>query len=209
MCLLFTLRTALSAIPFVSDLRGVDVQGFLMIPHQTCQIPKNCQCKWLLVSLSATRTSAGSSGSPRKFLLCMGKIVATELPIIVPPRQIDDCYAIHLLHREFCDLRLSSHQKIPLWARLYQWFFCKKQSLLSSSRYRKLGPSESACRHYAYPYPVPLFVALWDCFHRPTSLSEILKPVLQVMQQIALYFFVSFIFLFVFGFCRFMLQVSL
>ena len=58
----------------------------------------------------------------------------------------------------FCDLQFSSHQHFPLWARLYQHVFCKKPSLFSSSsRYRNLGPSESACRHYAYTEPGSTF----------------------------------------------------
>ena len=89
----------------------------------------------------------------------MGMIVSTVLPSLVP-RHIDDCYAIHFLHWEFFDLRLSSHQNFPLWTRLYQHVFCRKSSLFSSSsRHRNLGPSEYACRHYAYPNPVPLLLA--------------------------------------------------
>ena len=64
--------------------------------------------------------------------------------------------------------------------------------ILSSNMYRNLGPSESACRHYADPNPVPLLladsigrsreeleviiqaqgssVALTDHVHRPHSL---------------------------------------
>ena len=64
-----------------------------------------------------------------------------------------DClrYKFHLFNKS---------QKFPLWARLYQHVFCKKPSLFSSSsRYRNLGPSESACGHYAYPNPVPLLLA--------------------------------------------------
>ena len=38
----------------------------------------------------------------------MGRIVTTELPFFVPPWHIDDCDAIHFLHREFCNLLLSS-----------------------------------------------------------------------------------------------------
>ena len=60
----------------------------------------------------------------------------------------------------FCDLQLSSHQNFPLWARLHQHVFCKMPSLFSSSsRYRNLDPSESACRHNAYPNTVPLLLA--------------------------------------------------
>ena len=67
-------------------------------------------------------------------------------------RHIDDCFATHFLHWEFCDPLWSSHQNYPLWARLNQWVFCKKPSLFSSwRRYHNLGPSESECRHHAYP----------------------------------------------------------
>ena len=45
----FTLRTALSAIQFVSDLCGVDLQRFQERSSQDFgQIPRNCQCKWTL-----------------------------------------------------------------------------------------------------------------------------------------------------------------
>ena len=51
-------------------------------------------------------------------------------------------------------------------------FSAISQRYLSSSRCRNLGPSESACRHYAYPNPVPLLLATpftsheknWKCF---------------------------------------------
>ena len=73
----------------------------------------------------------------------------------------------------FFDLRLWSHQNFPLWTRLYQHVFCRKPSLFSSlSRYRNVGPSECACRHYAYSNQVPLLLATpllnhdknWKCF---------------------------------------------
>ena len=121
-----------------------------IIIHKFCQIPRNCQCKWLWVSSSAPGTSLGSSASLEKFLFCTGMIGTTELPNLVPPRRVDECCVIHFLHWEFCDLQLSSHQNFPLWAGLYQHVFCKKPSLFSSSsRYRNLGLSESECRHYA------------------------------------------------------------
>ena len=128
-----------------------------------------CQCEWLLVSSSAPGTSLGSSGSPEKFLFCTGRIVATVLPNLVPPRHIDDCFAIHFLHWEFCDPPWSSHQNVPLWARLYQYVFCKTPLLFSSSgRYHNLGPSESACFHCAYPNLVPLLLATPWVFHEMT-----------------------------------------
>ena len=117
-----------------------------VILHNTCKIPWNCERERLLVSSSAPGTSLRSSGSPGKFWFHIGRIVTTELPNLVPPRHIDDCYAILFFHWEFCDPMSSSNQNVPLWARLHQRVFCKKPSLFSSSsRYRYLGPSESAC----------------------------------------------------------------
>ena len=128
--------------------------------HTICQILRNCLCKWLLVSSSAPGTSLGSSGFLEKFLCYMGGIVTTELPNLVPPRPIDDCYAIHFLHWGFGDTQWSNHHNFPLWARLFQHVFCKTPSLFSSSsRYRNLGLSESECRHYTCPNPVPLLLA--------------------------------------------------
>ena len=99
-----------------------------IIPHKTCQIPRNCECKWLLVSSSAPGTSSGSFGSPGKFLFYTGRTVTTGSLSLVPPRRIGDCSAIHFLHSEFCDLQLSNLPKSPLWAQLYQHAFCKKPS---------------------------------------------------------------------------------
>ena len=115
-----------------------------IIPRKTFQIPRNCQCKWLLVSSLAPGTSFGSYWFAERILFCTGRTVTTELPNLVPPRCIDDCYAIHFLHWEFCDPQLSSHPNFPLGARLYQHVFCKKPSLFSSSsRFRNLDRSES------------------------------------------------------------------
>ena len=50
------------------------------IPHRTWKIPRSCQCKGHLVSLSAPGTSLGSSGSLEKILLCTGRTAATVLP---------------------------------------------------------------------------------------------------------------------------------
>ena len=69
-----------------------------IILHKTCQIPRNCQCKWLLVSSSAPGTSLSSCWSPVKFLFYTGRIVTTELQNLVPQRRIGDCCVIHFLH---------------------------------------------------------------------------------------------------------------
>ena len=60
-----------------------------IVPRETCQIPRNCQCKWLLVSSFAPGTSFGSSGSAGKLLYYTGMIVSTVLPNLVPPRHND------------------------------------------------------------------------------------------------------------------------
>ena len=53
-------------------------------------------------------------------------------------------FAIHILHWELCDPLWSNLQNVWLWARLYQYVFCKKNWLFSSSsRYHNMGPSES------------------------------------------------------------------
>ena len=77
--------------------------------HRLCQIPRNCQCKRLLVPLSAPGTFPSSFVSPEKFLICTGRTV-TVLPSLVPPRHIDGCSAIHCLHLELCDLQQSNHR---------------------------------------------------------------------------------------------------
>ena len=146
-----------------------------IIPRKTCQNFQELSV-WMTFGFSRRLqgTSSGSSGSPGKFLFYIGRVVTTVLPSLVPPRHIDDCGVTHILHEELCDPQLSSRQNFPLWARLYQHVFCKNPSLfLSSSRYRFLGNSESACGHYAYPNKVPLLLATllviheknWQCLY--------------------------------------------
>ena len=187
----FTLRTAHSVIPFVSDLCGVDVQWFQDIsPHKTCQIPRNCQCKWLLASSSTQGTSSGSYGSPEKFLFCTGRNCNHR----VAKPCTTTAYRWLFLDSLFSLRTLWSNQNVPLWARLYQHVFCKKPFLFSSSsRNHNVGPSECGYIHCAYPNPVPLLLVaplevhemLWKCldflalgfskallkyFHQPNSL---------------------------------------
>ena len=68
----FSLRTALSAIPLVSDRCGVDVQWFHERSSQAFPNSKNCQCKWLLVSSRAPGTFASFSGFLVKFCFLHG-----------------------------------------------------------------------------------------------------------------------------------------
>ena len=109
---------------------------------------------------------------PENFVFYMRSIVSTELPNLVPPQRIDDCYAIHFIHWELLWSAVIKSQNVPLWARLYQYVFCKRTLLFSSSRtYRNVDPSESAFRYCAYPSSVPLLLALplvnhekkWKC----------------------------------------------
>ena len=72
----------------------------------------NVSKKWLLVSSSAPGTSLSSSGSPEKFLFCTGRIVTTVLPNLAPQWRIDDCFEIHILRWELCDLLLLNHQNL-------------------------------------------------------------------------------------------------
>ena len=104
-------QTALSAFPFVSERRGVDVPWFLDRSSQAYKIPGVCQCKWPLVSWTAPRTFASSFQFLVKFLFCTDKIESIELLSLVPQLHVGDCFEIHFHRWEFCDLLLSSHQK--------------------------------------------------------------------------------------------------
>ena len=64
----FTLRIALSQQSHLFPICVVlTYNDSRLILHCTCQIPRNCQCKCLLVSSSAPGTSLGSSGFPEIF----------------------------------------------------------------------------------------------------------------------------------------------
>ena len=169
-----------------------------IIHRKTCQNPRNCQCKGLLVSSSAPRTSSSSSGSLGKILICTGMIVSTVLPSLVPPRHIDDCSAIHFLYRELCDLQYSNHPNVPLLARLYQHVFCKKpfyfllQADITIWVLRKVRIHTVRTRtrfHYCSRFHWKFMRFHWKCldflalgfpkallkyFHQPNSLSEFL-----------------------------------
>ena len=161
----FTLPTALQSHLFLICV-ALTCNDSRIITRKTCQFPRNCQCKWLFGFLVGSRNFIRLFWVSWEVFVYMCRIVTTALPNLVPPRHIDDCYAIHFLHWEFCDLLLSSHQHFPLWARLYQLVFCKKPSLfLSSCTYRNLGSSECACGHCAYPNPVPLLLATPKVIH--------------------------------------------
>ena len=98
--------------------------------HRICQIPLNCQCKWLSAFLTSRATFFNSFPAPEKFLFCTDKMESIEWPDLVPRLRIGDCFEIHLLHWGLCDLLYSSHQTFLLEVLLRQCAFCKE--LLSS-----------------------------------------------------------------------------
>ena len=99
----FTLRTALSAISFVCDLCGVDVQWFQERSSQDLPTLGICLCKWLLVSSLVPGTLASSFRFPEKFLFCTATTRSIEWPCPAPRLHIGDCFEIHILHWQFCD----------------------------------------------------------------------------------------------------------
>ena len=75
-----------------------------MIPRKVftifAQIPRNCQCKWLLLSSSAPRTLVTSIALIEKNFW-HGMIASTVLPILhhlVSQPRIDDCFETHILY---------------------------------------------------------------------------------------------------------------
>ena len=81
---------------------------FRIIPHKTWQIPGNCQCKGLLVSMSAPRRLLGS--------FCFTWVALKPLSCqILYHHDISMIFTrITPFTENFCDLLLSSHQKFPL-----------------------------------------------------------------------------------------------
>ena len=78
--------------------------------HKPCQIPRDCQSKWLYASYSAPRTFASSFRFPENFCFARIRLDPLGWPSIAPRLHIDDCFEIHNLHWELCDLLLSCHQ---------------------------------------------------------------------------------------------------
>ena len=112
---LFTLRTARSAIPFVSDRWGVEVRWFHENSSQ--DLPNSnelSQCKFLLAFVTVWDTFVNSFPSPEKFLFGTDKSESIEWQDLAPRQRIGDCSEIHLPRWGFCDLPLSSPQTSPV-----------------------------------------------------------------------------------------------
>ena len=164
----FTLRTAVSAIPFVSDLCGVDVQWFQdnssqdlpnseeFVSVNDFELPRRHQ--------EIHGTSLSSSGSPEKFLFYSGRIVPIELPYLAPQQRIDDCYVIshpslRTLWSAFITSPKFSAWGTPVPSRLLQEalvIFVFKEI----SPFRSFGKWEKCC-----VYSVPLFLTALKAIH--------------------------------------------
>ena len=114
----FTLRTALSAIPLVSDRCGVDVQWFQKDLHKLFRILGNCQCKWLLASSRVPGTFASCAGFLVKFCFCTDTSGSIEWLDPAPRLRNDDCFEIRNCRWRPCGLLLSSHRSCQHEVRL-------------------------------------------------------------------------------------------
>ena len=123
-----------------------------IILHRLCRTPRNCQCKWLSAFLKAQWISADSFPFSVKFLFYTDTLESIVLPNLVPRLRIGDCFEIHNLHWELCDLLLSSHQNFLLEVGLCQCVFCKEPlSSWSSCISRNSDLSGSEYKYCACP----------------------------------------------------------
>ena len=100
-----TLCTALSAIPFVSDLCGVDVQWFQReIFTGFAEFQGIVSVNELLVSSRVPGTFASFSGFLVKFWFCTGTPGSIEWLDPAPRLRIGDCFEIHNCRSGPCDL---------------------------------------------------------------------------------------------------------
>ena len=140
----FTLRTALSAVPFVSICVVSTYNDSRKDLHKLCQIPKNCQSKKKLGLLFGSKNFCKLLSVSWKFLFCTDTTGSIERLDPAPRLHIDDCFEIHPPRWELCDLLSSNHQNFLHEARLCQHVFCT--GLLwfwSSGRSRNFGLSAS------------------------------------------------------------------
>ena len=117
----FTLRTALSTIPFVSDLCGVDVQWFQERSSQTLPNSKEITLGFLSGSKNFCNLLCVSCV---KFLFCTNTTGSIGWPSRAPRLHIGDCFEIHNCHWRHCDLLLSNHQNCLHEVRLRHCVFC-------------------------------------------------------------------------------------
>ena len=104
--------------------------------------------------IRALRTFASFSGFPMKFLFYTDTTGSIEWPSLAPRLQNRDCFEIHNLHWELCDLLESNHQNFLHEVRLHQYVFCTEPLWSwSSGRSHNFGLSGSEKKHCVYPSP--------------------------------------------------------
>ena len=149
--------------------------------HKICQILKNCQCKWLLISgrlqdlLQALLRFLRSfflhgydcigcvSKFPEKFLFYLGMIVSVVLPSFVPPQRNDDFLKITILHWELCDPPLLNHHNS--WKEL-EMFRCSgtlssANPCLNSCNQSSTPCNSSLCNSSSLSFLVGFFDFCW------------------------------------------------
>ena len=91
-----------------------------------CQIPMNCQYKWLSAFPTARETFVNSFPSLVKSLFCTDRTESTEWQDLVPRQRIGVCFEFHLPRWGLCDQPVSSHQTFLHEVELRQCDFCKE-----------------------------------------------------------------------------------
>ena len=197
------------------------------IPHKTCQIPRNCQCKWLLVSSLAPELHWALLRFMRSFVF-WSRIVTTELPNLAPPRHIDDRYSLRTLWSAVVKSPKFSALGTTVPARLLQ----EALVIFVFQQISQSGSFEKCVWTLCLPEPSSTFARdsvgnSWEELELSRSLGAgflrasegllsstkfSLKSCRESGTSHAIDRFVllrSFIFIFVFGFCWFMQRVSL
>ena len=128
----FTLHTALSAIPFVSDLCGVDVQWF---QEESSQDLPNSKELSVYTTWGFLFGSKNFWQAPLCFLRSF-RSARIRLDPLGGQVLHHDCISMitawfTFFTENFCDPQLLNHQNFLLWARLYQHVFCKKPLFFS------------------------------------------------------------------------------
>ena len=115
------------AVPFVLERWGVNVQWFQDNSSQALPNSKEVRVRMTCgLSVGLRNFRKLDSVSWEVFLFCTDKIESIEWQDLVPRLRIGACFEIHILHKEMCDLLLSSHQTSLLEALDCQCVFCKK-----------------------------------------------------------------------------------
>ena len=141
----FTLRTALSAMPFVSDRRGVEVRWFHDRSSEDLPNFKEMSV-WITFGLcDGSRNFLWTLFvSCEVFFFCTDKIESIEWQDLELRQRTRDSSVIHLPRGGLCDPSLSSHQTFLLEVELRQCVFCKKPlSYWFASWLRNFGLLES------------------------------------------------------------------